>query len=674
MVLERVNEKKKRSNISNGGECWPLVPVSCCASLHACATPVLPCCAGCLLMYVPASAAGTNELIFTPKFLTKTKDATQQQQQPQPQQRREVQRHPSQSSSCSTLSAEGPMRFCSNSSMGSVGSAGTSGRDSTRMSDRGCGLVANGYMAQFAIDTINSSECNAVSSGSLLQPGGATAAGACGTGGAGQVCSGSNLCSGNNLALVNSGQLLMAEHPGLGSFEQQLQQQQQQQQQAQHALNMEAAARGTCVGQQHTAQAWRQQWQAAGTLDEACAAAAGGAYLPSFRQLQGSQMLPPDAALSAAVAYAAMQPTSLSILAGPQQEQLGMQLTLGDANKISCGPSVLPMHGHSSLGGVMNAAAFEGMAMMPAGGAAGDSMGLPSLPSAFAANDECFSTYSNFLDGHPSMQLPTVGASGHFASLSAAANAVADAAAAADCSASLFTSGNFASGAHASGAMLGCVMQQQQQRQLQQHAALQSGSNLQLSNGALYQVAGGLREGMGDLAEMQKQHLLQLDGEWAGAGDSEGYFDLYRSGSSLDSMKADETTGTSSCSYPNKLSSCSSSETRHTLGPSAAAVALARQQQEQLLTISEQRKLQLAGLPVSQAALQQMVNGGSLQPWRLVCAPDWQRSRPAMAPAASSPATAPAAVPAPCERQPVWWGRYHQLGLCAAPQWQQLQG
>jgi hypothetical protein len=241
-------------------------------------------------------------------------------------------------------------------------------------------------------------------------------------------------------------------------------------------------------------------------------------------------------------------------------------------------------------------------------------MGLPSLTSAFARNNECFSTYSNLMDGqkNSSMHLAKLSTSGRLHTLSAAANSIADAANAADCSASLFPSGVFVTGGWASGTMhpqSQSQLQQQQQPQAipEHHAGLQSSSNLQLTAGAMYVAAGGMWEGVEDLAQASKPGLLlQCDADWPAANDDSGYFDLaYRSGSSLDKDSPQElTAGSSSCS--NKTSGCVATDSRHTLASLQAA--LVRQQQDQLLAMQEQRKRQLEVQQMAAAA----ANSGSL--------------------------------------------------------------
>lgn len=551
--------------------------------------------------------AGTNELIFTPKFLAKAKDSASTQQ---PRTSLVVgslapscdalRSHLSQSSTCSTVSADGPARYLSTSSVSSLASltaAAGGGRDCARMPgllDRGCGgpAAALGPMAQFAVDTVHSSDRHTIHAGSM-QAAATAAAVASALYSDSRVASG-GVCSGSNLAVVNSGQQLLAEQPR-SSFE--------QQQQQQHAYSLEAAAKGTAAGQRHNRQAWLQQWQGAGrphppALDEGSAGAAGGAYLPSFWPLQDNGA-PATRVLSAAAAYAGLQPTSASFVASAQQ---GMQLPFSNGFADGC-PSVLPVHDRSALGSFIHAAACQG----PDLGPAGDSMGLPSLTSAFARNNECFSTYSNLMDGqkNPSMHLANPSTSGRLAHLSAAANSLADAVAAADCSASLFASGAFASGAFVTGGWASGTAQPQLQPQLQampqHHAGMPSGSNLQLTAGAMYVATGGMWDGVEDLAEASKQGLLlQCETDWPAACDDSGYFDLaYKSGSSLDKdSPQDLTAGSSSCS--NKTSGCAAADSRHALASSQAA--LVRQQQGQLLAMQEQRKRQLEVQQLAAAA------------------------------------------------------------------------
>lgn len=485
-------------------------------------------------------------------------------------------------SSCSTSSADGAVRFLSCS--GVCSSAAMPGRDANCVVDRACAMPAGGYMAQLAAEAVHSSGCNVIHSGPLFQAA-ATYEQQQQGGRPGQACNSS------------SGLLAPQQHVFTG---------------------LSSGAMGNSAPQLGPQQGWLHQWQmangaqqgpAGARLDEPCAGPAGGAnfsarsYLANFRPLHDP--CTPDGAAMAAPMYAAsMTPTSLAILAGGQEEGL---------SRFGGGPAVLPLGPYlcddTAFGsGMMNPAAFEVVTTLPAVPIAGDSMGL--LP--FGNSNECFSTYSNFLDGHPSMQLAQVraGVSGHLPGLPlVSSSCLADAAAAADCSASLLNSGAFASGGYVGCALphMGQQQQQMQPQHPQQRGAHHSGSNLQLTTGALYRAAGGTWDGADELAELQRAQVMTLD--------DSGYFDLYKSGSSLDSLKADDTmtttaTGNSSYSFANKVSSCSSTDTRHSgVSSNAAAVALARQQQDQLLTLQEQRKMQLAGMggPPAQSGLQHMV-------------------------------------------------------------------
>jgi hypothetical protein len=138
----------------------------------------------------------------------------------------------------------------------------------------------------------------------------------------------------------------------------------------------------------------------------------------------------------------------------------------------------------------------------------------------------------------------------------------------------------------ANGGLVNCAMQQQQLQALA--GPHQSGSNLQLTTGAMCHAAGNAWDGQEELNSLQQMHLLQLDGAWP--GDS-GYFDLYKSGSSLDSLKAEEGGGFSSSSCPTKMSSCGSTDARPSSTSTAAHAAAVSHQQDQLLSMYQQGRL-----------------------------------------------------------------------------------
>lgn len=313
----------------------------------------------------------------------------------------------------------------------------------------------------------------------------------------------------------------------------------------------------SCLQQQHQLGGHATVWDEAGSA----AGSSSGAYLPTFKPLGSTRGLqhndrPAAAMLASIAARAASQPTSLPLLAAGQQAQLCMPPALfGGLTRLASCSGVSPFDvtlDHS----IFAPAAFG---MLPGSPTAVDSSGtqLPMLPPGFG-NSGCFSNYSNFLEGCAAMPLGQADMSGMLS-------------AAADCSAGLL----------ASGASLGT--RQQQQLQQQHLHALQSGSNLQLTTGALF--SGSCRD---DLDTLQQQQLLQWDGFY------DGFFDMNKSGSSsVASIKDDDATtapsssSTTSC-YPNKQLSCGNSDTRHVSSTLTSATAVAWQQHNQLSTMQEQ--------------------------------------------------------------------------------------
>jgi len=525
-----------------------------------------------------ACAAGTSELIFTPKFATSLKagHAPEGRTQQHPRSSAgsscpsslgpDVQRHHSQCTSCSTgstaPSVEGAA-FHTNCATVGLGSAASGGiRDAGRgsgSSDKSRCFAASGFDTAAAGDAGRSSSGNLFGSASLLQ----------GPLGAGQ---------GRPLDVHGMDPNLVSREQAAEQLQRRVafnRQYRQQQQPMGHWF--------PDTGLQHRHMAGPRMLDEAGTALGSGSMGVMNAYLPTFRPLQPSHTFQ-----GRADALAVTQPTSLSVLPpGAQQEQLGLPLP-----GTLCGMAALPPCAAVLPSGMFEDRPFTALAgfglmpMLPQGADSGSS--LPTLPSAFA-NPECLSTYSNFLDNHPSMQLAhaRVSASEHLVGLSAAVNYAAEAAAA-DCSASLL----------ASGAAFGCSRQQQHSQAHATELALHSSSNLQLSTGALHHGAGSTWEDGNDMARLQQEHMLMLDGNWSPACDS-GYFDLYKStSSSVESVKNDAT-GVSDSSCPNKLSNCSSAADRAPGSAAVSALALIRQQQDQLLLMQEQQQqLQLSGLPV----------------------------------------------------------------------------